>query len=495
MMWKAEEIKRFALKKYTFLWILTFMLFGGYVPLEVLQSSINIEEGKGVWSLMATYVGGSLFNLLFVPTLLRTYGVRKTMYMAQTTYLIYSIANFYPQAFILIPAGLIVGIGEACFWPSAILFTIHYASCYSVAGTTYTTAGQYTTQFLGFLFSALSLSGVFGNILTWAILYSGDAHKIPRNESEVDLTVCGTADCQDPEVTEANIEQYELGSPAVFYGTIGGLSGLILISILITLLTIPEVDKSKENLGEEEEENEEKEDLIIMETKDGVKPTKNPDDMSLCEGIMYSLRHLISTKQILLTPYALYSGAHLAFFLSEETRSYVACLRGVTEVGLFVLVGSVSMFIASPIVGWVSARCGRNIAMLFGYVLDVGKYILLLLWTPSHDDTWMVYLFAVAEGVVDGVLQLSAQDIHGIFFPKRRETALSAMNMYNTLGRGIIYAISTSFCMYVKLYVMIALATVAIIGYAIVEFCYKHDIEHVEMSEVDSNDSKSEDKA
>ena len=47
--------------------------------------------------------------------------------------------------------------------------------------------------------------------------------------------------------------------------------------------------------------------------------------------------------------------------------------------------------------------------MIFGYILDMGKYILLLMWTPSLDDTWLVFLIAVAEGMVDGVLQLSAQ--------------------------------------------------------------------------------------
>ena len=71
------------------------------------------------------------------------------------------------EAFILIPAGLIVGIGEACFWPSAILFTMHYARCYARAGPQ--SAEQYTTQFLGILFSGLSLSEVrnISTILTF----------------------------------------------------------------------------------------------------------------------------------------------------------------------------------------------------------------------------------------------------------------------------------------------------------------------------------------
>ena len=87
------------------------------------------------------------------------------------------------------------------------------------------------------------------------------------NTSTVDVSVCGTADCQAPEVTEANIEQYEPGSPAAFYGTVGCLTALVCISITIALLMIPDIDENKEypEEGEEEEEF-----ITVAETKDGV---------------------------------------------------------------------------------------------------------------------------------------------------------------------------------------------------------------------------------
>ena len=47
--------------------------------------------------------------------------------------------------------------------------------------------------------------------------------------------------------------------------------------------------------------------------------------------------------------------------------------------------------------------------MFAGYVLDIAQYIFLQFWIPSLDDTWVVFLLAVAYGLVDGVLQLSAQ--------------------------------------------------------------------------------------
>ena len=64
-------------RHFAVLCLISFTLFSGYGSVLVLQSSINIEGGIGVWSLMATYIGGTLFNLLFTPTVIRKMGARK----------------------------------------------------------------------------------------------------------------------------------------------------------------------------------------------------------------------------------------------------------------------------------------------------------------------------------------------------------------------------------------------------------------------------------
>ena len=45
---------------------------------------------------MATYLGGALFNLLFTPVIIRELGARKTLIIAELSYLIYVAINFYP---------------------------------------------------------------------------------------------------------------------------------------------------------------------------------------------------------------------------------------------------------------------------------------------------------------------------------------------------------------------------------------------------------------
>ena len=53
------------------------------------------------------------------------------MILSTTTYLLYCLANFHPEPYLLIPAGLVVGIGEACSWPVMMLLISDYGHRYS----------------------------------------------------------------------------------------------------------------------------------------------------------------------------------------------------------------------------------------------------------------------------------------------------------------------------------------------------------------------------
>ena len=218
---KDNERGRNEVKKdFVILRAISFALFSGYGSVLVLQSSINIEGGTGVWSLMATYIGGTLFNVVLTPTVIRNLGTRKTMILAECTYLLYCLINFYPEPYLLIPAGLFLGIGEACSWPVIMILISDYGHRYSKYASK--SGAYYTTQMVGYFFTSLAFSQVFGNLLTWGILYAG-VESIASN-STVDLTVCRANDCQDPNITAVNIQQYQRATEAARYDTIGAMS-------------------------------------------------------------------------------------------------------------------------------------------------------------------------------------------------------------------------------------------------------------------------------
>ena len=57
--------------------------------------------------------------------------------------------------------------------------------------------------------------------------------------------------------------------------------------------------------------------------------------------------------------------------------------------------------------------------------------------------------------------------MHGEFFPENKDFALTAVNMFNTLGWGIQYAWSTSLCVETKIYILLGWSTSAILSYGL----------------------------
>jgi len=496
---KTEVVKGFII-----LCVVLFLLFSGYGSVLVLQSSINIEGGTGVWSLMATYLGGALFNLLFTPVIIRELGARKTLIIAELSYLIYVAINFYPEPYLLIPAGLLVGFGEASMWPCLILYAVHFANCYAKFGEK--TSSHYVTQFLGYTFTCLSASQVFGNLLSWSILYSGASSANTNETSSPDLSVCGINDCQDPNITEQNIGQYEPASDITLYATIGSLGLLCFLSTVISLIFIPPLNIANEMMSDKEPKYSQgqtsssaKEEVTdhrpLEDTTLQIKQHQEEvQSVSTLDYIQDGIRHLLTGKQLLLTPYALYCGLFMSFNWSEITRAYASCLRGVDQVCLYMVISSAVDAITSTGVGALSAKVGRNTFLSMAFVLDVAQYMFLLFWIPTEENSWIIYLLAVVYGLINGTILVTVQDIHGSFFPENREFALSTVNMYNTLGWGIQYAWSTSLCVETKIYVQIAWSTLSIICYGILNQLYGKKIAHASDNKPDISPMKTETK-
>lgn len=66
--------------------------------------------------------------------------------------------TIFLESYILIPAGILTGMGEATMWPVMGLFVVHYARCYARHGQQPTDV--YITQFFGKFYAAFQFSNV-----------------------------------------------------------------------------------------------------------------------------------------------------------------------------------------------------------------------------------------------------------------------------------------------------------------------------------------------
>ena len=60
--------------------------------------------------------------------------------------------------------------------------------------------------------------------------------------AELDLSVCGKNDCQDPEVIAATIEQYEPANLTTLYIALSIMSAMVLGSAVIGIFHVPEIE-------------------------------------------------------------------------------------------------------------------------------------------------------------------------------------------------------------------------------------------------------------
>ena len=116
----------------------------------------------------------------------------------------------------------------------------------------------------------------------------------------------------------------------------------------------------------------------------------------------------------------------------------------------------------------------------------MGWFCFQIFWIPTPDNTWLVYIMAVGFGIIDSILGVITQGLHSSLFPDKREFALSAVNMYNTLGWGIQYAWSTSICVETKVYIHIGVLTFGMICYTAVYFLYPDELRLKNTNKIES---------
>ena len=118
----------------------------------------------------------------------------------------------------------------------------------------------------------LSTLQVLGNLLNYAILYGGKT-PLPNNDENTtsttpatrNLLICGANDCQDPNITSANLNRYEPASQTLVYILIGVTAGLVVVAIFIQSCFVEAINSqtSEYSIPSAKEEKSDEDDLEI----------------------------------------------------------------------------------------------------------------------------------------------------------------------------------------------------------------------------------------
>ncbi|CAL1686100.1 unnamed protein product [Lasius platythorax] len=424
--------------------------FTAFMGASNLQSSINADQSLGTFTLSAIY-GSLLFSNIFLPALIISWlGCKWTMSVSILAYMPFIAAQFYPQFYTMIPAGLSVGLGGGPLWCAKCTYLTVAAEAYSTVSDI--GANVLVTRFFGLFFMFYQMAQVWGNLISSAVLSYG-IETITRNvtlNSSVVAEKCGANFCG---VSDMEDENPNLQRPPVerIYLISGIYLGCMILACLIIALGVDSLSRYDRNRARS------------VKGKSGFKL------------LAVTLKLLREKNQLLILPIILFIGAEQAFLFADYNASFVSCAWGISNIGYVMICFGITNAIAALATGSIVRLTGRKPVMFFAFCLHLSLFIFMLRWKPTPEQGIIFFLVSGLWGVCDSIWLVQINALSGILFPGQEEAAFSNFRLWESTGSVITYVYSPYLCTFTKLYLLIGILCAGMVGYGIIEWSGKTD--------------------
>ena len=210
---------------------MTGFIFAAFFGLQNLQSSINTKNGLGLVSLTVLYVC-FLLSGFFTPAIIRLIGTKYSLLTSCGIFLAYTLTNYFPDWYTIIPSSVVIGIWFGPTWASMNVHITTTAIAHARARNE--NPSHYIALFTGILTAFVQLAQIVGNLASSVILFNSvhgnnttnDTHHFKRIDDlwmESETAVCSNMDA-------ANIDKlyfYILLSVYVTFIVAGGVVCLL----------------------------------------------------------------------------------------------------------------------------------------------------------------------------------------------------------------------------------------------------------------------------
>ncbi|XP_072359612.1 protein unc-93 homolog A-like [Scyliorhinus torazame] len=421
----------------SFGFLLLFTAFGG---LQSIQSSLNSDQGLGLASLSVIYAALILSSMFLPPLMIKYLGCKWTIVISMCCYVTFSIGNFYPSWYTLIPTAIILGTGGAPLWSAKCTYlTIcgyRYAKKYNKVGE------NIVNHYFGIFFLIFQSSAVWGNLLSSLIFQytSGKA-----NITDDILAYCGPNNCpqNDPmvnrNVTSAQHSMSTIHTLSGIYTGVG-IAGVILVAFFLDQFDQDDVKQFKEK------------------------------DINLLSVLVATFTQLKDKRQCLLIVMTMYSGFEQGFLAGDYTKAYVTCTIGIQYVGYVMICFGASNSIFSAIFGRISRFTGRIGLFAFATITNLASIIALFLWHPQLEQMAVFFVFPCLWGMADAVWQTQTNALYGVLFLENKEAAFANYRLWESVGFVTAFAYANFLCIKVKLIILVIVLILGMALYGIVEY-------------------------
>ncbi|KAH3744972.1 UNC93-like protein A [Pelomyxa schiedti] len=381
----------------------------------VLGFSSSIIGGLlGYWNVAILYMVFSITSLFLALPVITWLGPIKGMMIASITYVLYCVANAFPQWATLLPAGILIGAGASVLWGSQGIYLTAAATAYCKERnmpSTDAVLGRYFGVFFGYTL----LSWVPGNIMASLIMMSG-------KDSDVSVSSQSSSD------TSSNNAQYTL--------TVLLLAGVCAVGT-IALLFLPRFDYG--TLGK-----------------------------TMKQQLVGAIMMMKNRTFCILIPYFLSLGCHTAFVLGEFTNCFLSPSLGADMIGFAMAVFGMSCGISAIVSGMVMDHFGPLVAgTLIWFISCSGCciYFLVGLMVPSigifTSLKWVMFACAAILGTSLSSRFVQRNILTSMLFRSCLDDCLVGQRSWEAFGYVVIFAIGPFVSPLLKTWMQLGITIVA----------------------------------
>ncbi|XP_035208448.1 protein unc-93 homolog A-like [Stegodyphus dumicola] len=287
-----------------------------------------------------------------------------------------------------------------------------------------------TARFFGFHGLAYQSANIWGNLMSYYVLKQST--EFQNNTSNTSF-LCGAAFCNLKQ--GSNPEKFMEPSNEMRYLLTG-------ISVTLGLFGI----------------------LLVLFFLDRLETNKEPEPFSL-STLTATFKFVKRKESSFLIPISFYIGMEQAFYIGDYTESYIGCAWGTYHVGLVTICYGCTCAVSSTLSGWLVKYVGRMTIILTAATVNVAANIILLLWHPDSTRPEMFFIVAAMWGILSGIIWSQIRAFYGILFKKDEEAAFAGFYLWDSLGYCLAFSYSNYICTSLKIYILLVVSSVGILGY------------------------------
>ena len=366
------------------------IVFTSFVGLQNLQSSINSKGGLGLVSLSTLYVFFILSGFIS-PCVLKIFGTKYSLLIGFLCHLQYTISNYYPSWYTLIPSSVILGIASGPLWTAASSHFVEVAT--TIALILNKDRAELISKFSGIFFFFFQWAQIPGNLASSLIFFPYNRNQT-GNDHSVNASENITATCNvESDTTIERKYLYSLTSVYVIFIVFGILILLVVVDKLPTERNISSGKKFDVYL---------KKPFIEVTSILGSSKMMLLAPMALVNGLELAFSFGTFTEVNNNTHTRMYTHTHIHKHTHTHAQVYISNCFGTYQVGFTLMVLGATSAIMSMVYGETMKYISPFVIVLFGATLNVSLILFLLIWerVPSYI---VIFAFVIGWGVADAV--------------------------------------------------------------------------------------------